>query len=113
MKTLKLITSLLFTMILIQKSSAQTLATITAESGSRSYDQANCWSFGTFSPSATSKINGNYSYRGNSASNPSLYAAFITAPWCKFASGGTITLKAKLDASNGTFRRLVFSYFRN
>jgi LruC domain-containing protein len=111
MKTLKIISSLLLTMLFVQKSSAQTLATIDAESGNRGYDQANCWAFGSFTPSSSSKINGNYSYRGNSASNASLYASFITAPWCKFASGGTITLKAKLDAANGTFRRLVFSYY--
>ena len=93
-------------------SNAQTpLSTITAESGSRSADQANCWGFGSFSPSTTLAINGSYSYRGNAATSISLGACWLQAPWCKFPSAGNITLKAKSDGGAATWRRLVFSYY--
>ncbi len=96
---------------LVFNTKAQTLSTITAESGSRAADQANCWSFGTFSPSTTAVINGTYSYRGNAATSQSLGACWLQAPWCKFPSAGNITLKAKNDGGPGTWRRLVFSYY--
>jgi LruC domain-containing protein len=111
MKNIKFIAALLLTGLLSVGSNAQTLATITAESGSRAADQANCWSFGTFSPNTTTPITGSYSYYGNSASSLSLTACWLQAPWCKFTNAGTITLKAKCTSNSGTFRRLVFSYF--
>ncbi len=65
MKNIKFIAALILTGLLSLGSNAQTLSTITAESGSRTADQANCWSFGTFTPSNASVISGRYSYRGN------------------------------------------------
>lgn len=111
MKTIKLFAVLLLGNLLIQTSQAQTLATITAESGSRTADQSNCWSFGSFSPSNSSVINGNYSYRGNQATSNSLSSGWIKAPWCKFSSSMNITLKAKNDGGAATWRGLVFSYY--
>ncbi len=99
-------------LLLFNYANGQTpLASITAESGSRTADQANCWGFGTFSPSNTLAINGNYSYRGNQATSTSLGACWIQAPWCKFPSSCNITLKAKSDGGAATWRRLVFSYY--
>jgi LruC domain-containing protein len=111
MKNIKLIAALFLTGLLSMTSNAQSLGTINAESGSRTADQANCWGFGTFSPSNASVIAGSYSYRGNQATSLSIGACWIQAPWCKFPNAGNITLKAKCDVSTATIRRLVFSYY--
>jgi LruC domain-containing protein len=111
MKNIKFIAALLLTGLLSVGSNAQTLATITAESGNRTADQANCWGFGTFSPNATTPITGSYSYYGNAATSLSLGACWLQAPWCKFPNAGNITLKAKCTSTTGTIRRLVFSYY--
>ena len=111
MKNIKFIAALLLTGLLSVGSNAQTLATITAESGNRTADQANCWGFGTFSPNATTPNTGSYSYYGNAATSLSLGACWLQAPWCKFTKAGNITLKAKCTSTTGTYRRLVFSYY--
>ncbi len=92
MGSTKFIASLNLLVIFSISTQAQSLATITAESGSRAADQANCWSFGTFTPSSTVVINGNYSYRGNAATSQSLGACYLIAPWCKFPNTGNIVL---------------------
>ncbi|MCX6185903.1 MAG: LruC domain-containing protein [Bacteroidetes bacterium] len=111
MKNIKIIAAIFLTAILITTSNAQNLATITAESGSRAADQANCWGFGAFSPNTTTPITGSYSYYGNAATSLSLGACWLQAPWCKFPNSGNITLKAKCNSTTGTIRRLVFSYY--
>lgn len=111
MKNIKFLAALVFTGFMSYSSNAQTLATITAESGSRTADQANCWSFGTFTPSNANIINGSYSYRGNQATSNSIGSAWIKAPWCKFPSAMNITLKARSDGGAATWRGLVFSYY--
>jgi LruC domain-containing protein len=111
MKNIKFIAALFLTGLLSMTSNAQSLGTITAESGSRAADQANCWGFGTFNPSATTPITGSFSYYGNVATSLSLGACWLQAPWCKFPNAGNITLKAKCNSASGTYRRLVFSYY--
>jgi LruC domain-containing protein len=111
MKNIKFIAVLILTGFLSLGSNAQTLATITAESGSRTADQANCWSFGTFTPSNANIITGSFSYRGNQAASNNIGSAWIKAPWCKFGSSMNITLKARSDGGAATWRGLVFSYY--
>lgn len=111
MKNIKHIAAFLMTVCLHIASNAQPLATINAESGNRNTDRANCWSFGTFNTSNNSVIAGSYSYRGNAASADIIGNCYIISPWCKFTTSGNITLKAKIDASNGTYRKLIFSYY--
>ncbi len=111
MKNSKLIAAFIFIVCLHLAAKAQPLATINAESGNRATDQANCWGFGTFNTSNLSVIAGSYSYRGNATSADNIGNCWIKSPWCKFTTGGNITLKAKIDASNGTYRKLIFSYY--
>ncbi|MFY8107600.1 MAG: LruC domain-containing protein [Bacteroidia bacterium] len=86
------------------------LATLTAESGNRSLEQANCWAFGATSYSNLEfRINGNWSLRSNALTSTSLTACWVKSPWIKPGSGN-ITMKVRLENDRGTTRGLVFQY---
>ncbi len=86
------------------------LATLTAESGNRSLEQANCWGFGATTYSNLEfRINGNWSLRSNALTNASLTACWVKSPWIKPGSGN-ITMKVRLENDRGTSRGMVFQY---
>jgi LruC domain-containing protein len=97
----------------VQYVNAQTmLPTLTAESGNRSIEQANCWFFGAagYTNSSTLVIAGSWSIQSNSPSNPDRNACWIKTPWIKPGSAN-ITLKYKnQSATGGTRRMIVLSY---
>ncbi len=106
---LSIVSSLLFTAYL----GAQTaLPVLTAESGDRAVEQANCWAFGSasYTSNAAQLITGSYSILSNSPSNPSIGACWVKTPWIKPGSGN-ITLKYKNQAATaGSIRRIILSY---
>ncbi|MFN4083285.1 MAG: LruC domain-containing protein [Bacteroidia bacterium] len=92
---------------------AQTpLPVLTAESGNRAVEQANCWGFGAISYTNTSSqlITGSWSMRSNQPTNLDPNACWIKTPWIKPGSGN-ITLKIKFESSgSATIRRIILSY---
>ena len=105
MKNIKLLSALLFTVFIFNKSNAQSaLAILNAESGNRAVEQGICWAFGSTSYSNTSGqvIAGSWSIRSNSMSNENLNSSgWIKSPWVKMTSGN-ITLKVKMESTSGT-----------
>ncbi len=109
----KLLLSIVTGLLITANTHAQTaLPILNAESGNRSLEQANCWSFGSASyTNATGlPITGSWSILSNSPSNPSIGACWIKTPWIKPGSGN-ITLKYKNQSSTaGSIRRIILSY---
>lgn len=88
---------------------AQTaLPTLTAESGNRSVEQANCWGFGASSYTNTTNlvIAGSWSIQSNSPSNPDRNACWVKTPWIK-PGNASITLKYRNQSSSGGSRRMI------
>lgn len=94
-------------------SKAQTpLPTLTAESGNRSVEQANCWGFGaiSYTNNSNQKITGNWSMRSNQPTSLDPNACWIKTPWIKPGSGN-ITFKIKFESATGaTNRRIILAY---
>ncbi|MDZ4668512.1 MAG: LruC domain-containing protein [bacterium] len=92
---------------------AQTiLPLLSAESGNRSVEQANCWGFGSISYTniAAQLITGTTSMRSNSPTNLDPNACWIKTPWIK-PTTGNITLKIKFESTSAaTTRRIILSY---
>jgi len=84
-----------------------------AESGNRGAEQAQCWAFGAvgYVNSANDVVNGSFSMRGNSASNPNPDACWIKSPWIKPGSGN-ISINVRFNSTNGigTDKRIILSY---
>jgi len=92
---------------------AQTmLPLLTAESGNRSVEQANCWGFGSISytNAAAQLITGTTSMRSNAPTNLDPNACWIKTPWIK-PTTGNITMKIKFEATaSASTRRIILSY---
>ena len=109
----KLLLSIVTGLLITATTQAQTaLPVLTAESGNRAVEQANCWAFGSasYTNSTGLPITGSWSILSNSPSNPSIGACWIKTPWIKPGSGN-ITLKYKNQAATaGSIRRIILSY---
>jgi LruC domain-containing protein len=106
----KLILSIVVAASSLISNAQSQLATLTAESGNRSLEQANCWGFGATTYSNLEfRINGNWSLRSNALTNASLTACWVKSPWIKPGSGN-ITMKVRLENDRGTSRGMVFQY---
>lgn len=79
------------------------------ESGNRAIEQGNCWVFGAVTYVNTGVINGSWSTRSNSLSNPSPTASWIKTPWM-LPGTGNITFQTKLTANNGSTRGVRLFY---
>lgn len=108
---LKKIISLVFVVFALiswQKSNAQLV--LNCESGNRSIEQGACWAFGSVSyTNNSSVISGTWSTRSNQLTNPAPTACWVKTPWMKVGTG-EITMKTRLEASNGTTRGIIASY---
>jgi LruC domain-containing protein len=106
---LSIVTGLFFT----ANTHAQTaLPILNAESGNRSLEQANCWSFGSigYTNTVAQTINGTWSMRSNQPTSLDPNACWIKTPWIKPGSAN-ITLKVKFEAAGAaTIRRIILSY---
>ncbi|MCF8429534.1 MAG: LruC domain-containing protein [Bacteroidia bacterium] len=108
MKLIK-ISAVFLICLTVLASKAQTIS-INCESGNKSTEQANCWSFVSISYSNLEfRINGNWSMRTNQLTNLSTTACWVKTPWFKPGSGN-LTMKARLENSSGTSRAIVFTY---
>jgi len=100
--------------------SAHAQVSLNCESGNRAIEQGNCWGFGAVTYIERSSIvtggrdrsvviNGDWSTRSNSMSNPDLASSWIKTPWMKVGSQN-ITLSTRLEGTTGTTKQLVVSY---
>ena len=81
------------------------------ESGNRAIEQGNCWAFGanTYTNNSAVVIQGSYSCRSNSLTNPSPTASWVKTPWM-LPGSGNITMQARLEVANGTTRGIRMFY---
>lgn len=98
-------------LFLVGVHTANAQLTLTCESGNRAIEQAACWGFGatSYTNIASYVINGSWSVRGNSMTNPNINACWVKTPWMMMGSGN-ITLKTKLENSTGTTKQVVVAY---
>jgi LruC domain-containing protein len=96
----------------IQTQAQTLLPTLTAESGNKATEEANCWGFGSMSYTTIPayRVTGNYAIRSNSPTNPDPSACWIKSPWIK-PTTGFITFKIKFEATAAaTTRRIILCY---
>ncbi len=110
MKTLLNIASLFVVITMLSVSTVNAQLTLNFESGDRAIESGNCWAFGAVSYSNLEfRINGFWSGRSNQLTSSLLTSCWIKTPWIKLKSGN-LTMKARLENSNGNSRGIVFSY---
>ncbi|OYU97233.1 MAG: hypothetical protein CFE21_02775 [Bacteroidetes bacterium B1(2017)] len=108
----KILFAIAFATTAFIQTKAVSLGVLTAESGNRAVEQANCWAFGAVSYTSTPAqlITGSWSMRSNSPTSLLPSACWVKSPWIKVAAGN-VTMKIKFEASTAaTIRRVIVSY---